>query len=221
MKSNVATIASLSSFVVAIVLLAFVVVKPALAQVDATSSESVIEPIALVEATDAPTTSASDVNDAVAESSEPAQESAPALEEAAPEASNEAPPEGLTEVHVIGTKYIDYFTDGTNTYTFPGDPEVHAHIAERDAAIPTHEGLTWVHSVGRPLYDTPSGDLEVGQYVIQTDGSIIAKYPPFQSSTSTPAAVTAPTAESSSTPENTDASNTAQETSTASPQPTE
>lgn len=100
----------------------------------------------------------------------------------------EAPPEGLTEIHIIGTKYIDYFTDGTTEFSFPGDPEIHAHIAEKDAPIPTHEGLTWVHSVGNYLYDTESGDLEVGQYAVQPEGSFISKGFPFVSSTSTPAA---------------------------------
>ena len=41
--------------------------------------------------------------------------------------ASESAPQDLTLVHIIGTKYIDYFTDGTKTYTFPGDPEIHAH----------------------------------------------------------------------------------------------
>ena len=94
-------------------------------------------------------------------------------------------------VHIIGTKYIDYFTDGTNMYTFPGDPEIHAHIAEKDAPIPTHEGLTWVHSTGQYLYDTASGDLEVGQYALQANGTYIQKAHPFVSATSS-AATTVP-----------------------------
>jgi hypothetical protein len=91
----------------------------------------------------------------------------------------ETAPAGLTEVHIIGMKYVDYFTDGTNTYTFPGDPEIHAHIAEKDAPIPTHEGLTWVHSTGNYLYDTASGDLEEGQYAVQPNGSYIEKKTTF------------------------------------------
>ena len=100
----------------------------------------------------------------------------------------ESAPQDLTLVHIIGTKYIDYFTDGTNTYTFPGDPEIHAHIAEKDAPIPTHEGLTWVHSTGQYLYDTASGDLEVGQYALQPNGTYIQKAHPFVSATSSAAA---------------------------------
>jgi hypothetical protein len=30
----------------------------------------------------------------------------------------------LKLVHLVGTKYIDYFTDGTKTYSFLGDPSV-------------------------------------------------------------------------------------------------
>ena len=97
----------------------------------------------------------------------------------------ETPPEDLTEVYVIGMQYTDVFTDGSKTYEFPGDPEIHAHIAEKNAPIPTHEGMTWVHSTGRYLYDTASGELEEGQYAVMRNGSIEAKYPPFVSSTST------------------------------------
>jgi len=43
----------------------------------------------------------------------------------------------------------------------------------------------WVHTTGQPLYDTPSGDLEVGDYAVRANGSIIANYV-FVSSTSTP-----------------------------------
>ena len=109
----------------------------------------------------------------------------------------ETPPEGFMEVYIIGMQYTDYFTDGTNTYEFAGDPEIHAHIVEKDAPIPTHEGLTWVKSHGRYLYDTASGELEEGQYAIQRSGTIVAKYPPFISSTSTQS-VAAPSAPVSS-----------------------
>jgi hypothetical protein len=110
-------------------------------------------------------------------------------------ASNEAssqretPPAGMTEVHIIGTKYTDYFTDGTTVTSYPGDPDIDSHLSEPNAPIPTHEGLTWVHTSGQNLYDTPSGDLEVGQYAVQPDGSYIQNAPPslpFVSSTSTP-----------------------------------
>src|SRR3989344_8619153 len=80
----------------------------------------------------------------------------------------------LREVHIIGTKYTDYFTDGSTLTLFPGDPEIHANIAKPNAPIPTREGLTWDHSIGTYLYDTPSGDLEVGTFALQPNGSYIA-----------------------------------------------
>src|SRR6266853_1189929 len=40
-----------------------------------------------------------------------------------------------------------------------------------DAPIPTHQGMIWVHTSGRYLYDTPSGDLEIGDHAVQSDGS--------------------------------------------------
>src|SRR5262249_43583334 len=83
--------------------------------------------------------------------------------------------------------YIDYFTDGTTVTSYPGDPAIDSHLSEANAPIPTHEGLTWVHTTGQNLYDTTSGDLEVGQYAVQPNGSYIQNASPFVSSTSTPA----------------------------------
>ena len=105
----------------------------------------------------------------------------------------EPAPEGLTKVTIIGTKYVDYFTDGTSEFSFPGDPAIDAHLGEKDATIPTHEGLTWVHTSGQHLYDTASGDLEEGQYALQSNGTYIARSLPFVSSTSTPAVLDAST----------------------------
>jgi hypothetical protein len=115
-------------------------------------------------------------------------------------------------------KYIDYFTDGTTITSYPGDPEIHAHIAEKDAPIPTHEGLIWAHSTGRPLYDTPSGDLEEGQYAIEPRGTIIAKYPAFQSSTSTPATASPSSTETTPSPSD-DSSSEASFSAEVSPSP--
>ncbi|MBI4088193.1 hypothetical protein HY418_02295 [Candidatus Kaiserbacteria bacterium] len=111
----------------------------------------------------------------------------------------EQPPAGLTEVKIIGTKYIDYFTDGTATYAFPGDPDIDAHLSEKNAATPTHEGMTWVHTTGQLLYDTASGDLEEGQYAVSDSGKIIAKPYPFVSSTSTPPIIEGATSPATST----------------------
>jgi hypothetical protein len=84
------------------------------------------------------------------------------------EASTPAPEQSisLTLVHIIGTKYIDYFTDGSTTIPVPGDPKIDADFDKPDAPIPTHAGMTWVHSTGQDLYDTPTGDLDVGDYAL-------------------------------------------------------
>ena len=100
-------------------------------------------------------------------------------------AAVEPPPQGLTLVHIICTKYTDYFIDGTTTVAFPGDPNIDSHFNVPDAPIPTHDGLTWAHTTGDNLYDTPSGNLEVGEYAVQADGTYIANAFPFVSSTST------------------------------------
>jgi hypothetical protein len=99
---------------------------------------------------------------------------------------SEPAPQGLSLVHIIGTKCTDYFTDGTTETSYPGGPAIDANLGKRDAPIPTHDGLTWVHTTGQNLYDTPSGDLEVGDYALQTNGDYIENAPPFVSSTSTP-----------------------------------
>src|SRR5262249_39104911 len=74
-------------------------------------------------------------------------------------------------------------------------PEVDAHLAEKDAPTPSRPGLTWVHTSGGYLYDTASGDLEIGQYAVRADGSYIENRAPvpFVSSTSTPPTSDAPT----------------------------
>ena len=68
----------------------------------------------------------------------------------------------LKRVHVVGSKYIDFFTDGTTTYSFPGDPLLDGNLNKPDASIPTHAGLTWVSSKAMEAYDTATGDLEPG-----------------------------------------------------------
>jgi hypothetical protein len=111
----------------------------------------------------------------------------------------EPPPAGLTEVHIIGRKYIDYFADGSTTISVPGDPKIDGDLDKADAPIPAHEGMTWVHTMGQYLYDTPSGDLEVGDYAAQPDGSYLSHRPPFVSSTTTPTELTTSAAASSET----------------------
>src|SRR6516164_7917098 len=88
---------------------------------------------------------------------------------------NGKPP--LKLVHFVGTKYIDYFTDGTKTYSFPGNPDIDSNLNKPNAPIPTHDNLTWVSTSGMDAYDTPSGDLEVGDYAQEADGSFITNMP--------------------------------------------
>jgi hypothetical protein len=80
-------------------------------------------------------------------------------------------------VHVVGTKYIDYFTDGTKTYSFPGDPKVDGNLNKPNAPIPTHGNLKWVSTSGMEAYDTPGSDLESGDYAQEPDGSYISNVP--------------------------------------------
>ena len=70
----------------------------------------------------------------------------------------------LKLVHIVGNKYIDYFTDGTKTYSFTGNPDIDSNLNKPNAPIPTHGNLLWVSTSGMEAYDTPSGDLESGNY---------------------------------------------------------
>jgi len=85
----------------------------------------------------------------------------------------------LKLVHFVGTKYIDYFTDGTKTYSFPGNPDIDSNLNKPNAPIPSHAGLTWVSTSGMDAYDTPSGDLETGDYAQEADGSYISNVPSY------------------------------------------
>jgi hypothetical protein len=138
------------------------------------------------------------------------------------EAKRSSPPAGLTalaapetfastEVHIIGTKYVDYFADGSTTIAVPGDPKISANLDKPNTPIPTHAGMTWVHTIGQNLYDTPSGDLEVGDYAVQADGSYIQHAPPFVSSTSTPVQVPTSTVDNDNAAGGTSASATSAE----------
>jgi hypothetical protein len=85
----------------------------------------------------------------------------------------------LKLVHVVGSKYVDYFTDGTKTYPFPGNPDIDSNLNKPNAPIPTHGNLQWVSTSGMEAYDTPSGDLEVGDYAQETNGSYISNIPAY------------------------------------------
>jgi len=241
--------------VIALAVAAFLIVRPALAQEDASSSAvvdnsststelipseststqldtSIVEPAASDSSGD-PTT---DTNEASSDTSISATEStsgSPAATDTTVESTSdgadttssqameeptEQPPVGLTEVHIIGTKYTDYFTDGTTTTAYPGDPKIDSNFDKPDAPIPTREGLTWVHTIGDNLYDTPSGDLEVGTYALQGNGHYIQNAAPFVSSTSTVATTSSSSNESNSvtSPEVLGASTSSEATSSSS-----
>ena len=108
----------------------------------------------------------------------PAQTQTPDQSQAQSQPSSGAKPT-LKLVHVVGTKYIDYFTDGTKTYSFPGNPDIDSNLNKPNAPIPTHGNLQWVSTSGMEAYDTPSGDLEVGDYAQEADGSYISNVPAY------------------------------------------
>ncbi|MGA9548615.1 MAG: hypothetical protein WBS14_13190 [Rhodomicrobium sp.] len=107
----------------------------------------------------------------------PAQAQASSQTQAQTQASTGKPT--LKLVHVVGSKYIDYFTDGTKTFSFPGNPDVDSNLNKPNAPIPSHAGLTWVSTSGMEAYDTPSGDLESGDYAQESDGSYISNVPAY------------------------------------------
>jgi hypothetical protein len=107
----------------------------------------------------------------------PTQTEAPAQTEAQSQPSTSKPT--LKVVHVVGSKYVDYFTDGTKTYSFPGNPDIDSNLNKPNASIPTHGNLTWVSTSGMDAYDTPSSDLEIGDYAQESDGSYISNVPAY------------------------------------------
>src|SRR5215471_10894359 len=210
MRINIITFAGATALIVALAI-GFAIVRPALAQVAATSTTAAASSTSVAPAAPAATST----TDSVAASSTPpttapasssatssaatsttptgAQNAAgnsPATAAASSPTPNksptEPPPPGFTLVHINGTKYIDYFTDGSTTIAVPGDPNIDGNLDKPNAPIPTRAGMTWSHTTGDNRYDTPSGDLELGDYAVQPDGSYIQHSPPFVSSTSTP-----------------------------------
>ena len=129
--------------------------------------------------TSSATASTTPATDASSTSPTPsAQTQTPDQSQAQSQPSNGAKPT-LKLVHLVGTKYIDYFTDGTKTYSFAGDPKVDANLNKPNAPIPSHSGLTWVSTSGMDAYDTPSGDLDVGDYAQEADGSYVSNVPAY------------------------------------------
>jgi hypothetical protein len=207
---------ALGLIAIAVLVVGFVIVQPVLAQEEATPSDPAVESVAPVDTVSSSTSSEGSEASVATPTVEGASTSAVTNDPPPSSAAqSEPPPADLTEVHIIGTKYVDYFTDGTTVRAFPGDPEIDDHFSEKDAPIPTHEGLTWDHSTGSFLYDTASGDLEEGQYAVQPNGTFIEKRAPFVSSTSTPEVLGAST---SAPPAPSDTSSTTNDTSTSSEQ---
>jgi hypothetical protein len=84
----------------------------------------------------------------------------------------------LTLVHMAGTKYVDYCTDGSKVTAYPGDAAIDAHFDVPNAPTPKCPGgQTWDHTSGTYAYDTQSGDLGVNQYAQLSDGSYVVHYP--------------------------------------------
>ncbi len=78
----------------------------------------------------------------------------------------------LTKVHIIGTQYLDIFDDGTEVQSTAA--AYHA-LALPHPVNPKKAGANWVVSVERPLYDTPSGNLDDNEYAVDRWGQAIVK----------------------------------------------
>jgi hypothetical protein len=59
----------------------------------------------------------------------------------------------------------------------PANPDIDSNLNKPNAPIPTHGNLTWVSTSGMDAYDTPSGDLETGDYAQESDSSYISNVP--------------------------------------------
>ena len=65
------------------------------------------------------------------------------------------------------------------TSSFPGNPDIDSNLNKPNAPIPTHGNLQCVSTSGMEAYDTPSGDLEVGDYAQEADDSYISNVPAY------------------------------------------
>src|SRR5215472_12896558 len=173
MRTNIITFAGAIALIVTLAI-GFAIVRPVLAQVAATSTTAAASSTSVAATVSAGTSTTDTV---VASSTPPA--SAPVDSSATsttptPTSSDttsgaqgkahangaraagnkpptDSPPPGLTLVHIIGAKYIDYFTDGSTTIAVPGDPTVDGNLDKPNASTPTHAGMTWVHTTGQHL----------------------------------------------------------------------
>jgi hypothetical protein len=97
---------------------------------DATATDSTTDTPTISETDPGSSTNAADASPATSTPAEPALTEQPAV------APQGAAPSPLTLVRIIGTKYIDYCTDGTNITAYPGDPAIAANFDKPDAPIP-------------------------------------------------------------------------------------
>ena len=173
MKNNVIAFSAASVLVISLIVIG-------------TSKTSTVSALTATTTTSAPTTtttsattsSTTSTTDASSTSpTPPAQTLVPAQTQAQAQPGSSKPT--LKLVHVVGSKYIDYFTDGTKTYSFPGDPKVDGNLNKPNAPIPTHGNLKWVSTSGMDAYDTPSSDLEPGDYAQESDGSYVSNVPAY------------------------------------------
>src|SRR5258706_14758457 len=110
MKTNIIAVTGIGLLVLFVAGFASIFeIRLASAQVDATSSPSVDMPLSTT-TPDSDAAATSTIAEVVATSTD---SSAAASSQASTTPPKEAPPVCFTEVHIIGTKYIDYFTDGT------------------------------------------------------------------------------------------------------------
>ena len=177
MKTHTIAFSAASTLIISLIIIGtfktgFVSALTAATTTDATSttSDTATASTSSASASTTPATDASSTSP-----TPPAQTQAPAQSQ--PQAQPSKP--ALKLVHVVGTKYIDYFTDGTKTYSFPGNPDIDSNLNKPNAPIPTHGNLQWVSTSGMEAYDTPSGDLEVGDYAQEADGSYIYNTPAY------------------------------------------
>jgi hypothetical protein len=177
MKNSVIAFSAASVLLTSLIIIATfhtsIVSALAATTTDATSTVSDTTTASTSSTSASSTTSATDASST--SPTPPAQTQAPAQSQ--PQAQPSKP--ALKLVHVVGTKYIDYFTDGTKTYSFPGNPDIDSNLNKPNAPIPTHGNLTWVSTSGMEAYDTPSGDLDVGDYAQEADGSYISNVPAY------------------------------------------
>lgn len=126
MKTNEASLSVLGILVIAALLVIGILeIQHVYAQVDATSSDVVAtSSIDATPADDAATSTAVETTIPAADAVTSDSTSSPETTPSKSVTPIKPPPEGLTEAHIIGMKYIDYFTDGTAEYSFPGDPAI-------------------------------------------------------------------------------------------------